>query len=200
MTRTACPHEVRETVLTLTNWGHLYANTTKPVLLNLADKVACGKFDAVKAVKAFRSVVETGLRDKEWNVVYGTWRPSVASRDAAAVELFERYKEELRELACDAVGPEFVAVDVCEWDHDGYGNPTARHHVYTSTADGGRVRLLTDRKCRRQQVGYGDRFDSVPEALKKAGINPAWYEFTGKAGDRSEDSLIANYRRRPVTV
>lgn len=198
--RTACPHEVRETVLTLTNWGHLYADHTKPLLLNLAHKVDRGTFDAVKAVKAFRNIVETGMRDNEWNIVYGTWRPSVASRNQAAADMFDSYKEQLTELAYEAIGAEFVAVDVCDWDHDGYGNPTARHHVYTSTSDGGRVRLLSDRKGRRMQVGYGDRFDSCPDALRKVGINPAWYEFTGQTGDRSDDSLIANYRRRIVTL
>lgn len=200
MTREACNHEVTETVLTLTNWGHLYAQQTKPVLQNLAEKISRGTFDAGKAVKAFRNVIETGLRDKEWEIVYGTWRPSVASRNAAAARMFDSYKEELTELAYEAIGPDYLAVDVCDWDHDSYGNPTARHHVYTSTTDGGRVRLLSDRKGRRMQVGYGDRFASCPEAMRKVGINPDWYEFTGKTGDRSDDSLIANYRRRMVTI
>lgn len=199
-TRTACPHEVRETVLTLANWGHLYADHTKPLLLNLAHRIDRGTFDAAKAVKGFRNIVETGMRNSEWNVVYGTWRPSVASRNQAAAEMFDSYKEELTELAYESIGAEFLAVDVCDWGHDGSGNPTARHHVYTSTSDGGRVRLLSDRKCRRQQVGYGDRFDSCPDALRKVGINPAWYEFTGQTGGRSDDSLIANYRRRMVTI
>lgn len=194
----ACEHEARETALTLIN-NQAFYDLAQPTIANLAGKLAALKFDATKAPAAFVQLINAGIRSHEWAIVYGTWRPTVASRKLAAVEILDHYRDQICEKAAELIGPEYVAVDVCEWAHDMNGNPTARHHVYTSTEDGGRVRLLTPRKVRRDQVGYGDRLDGCWDAMCKAGLRPAWYELTGTTGDRSDDSLIANYRRRPVT-
>jgi hypothetical protein len=194
----ACEHEARETALTLIN-NQAFYDLARPTIDTLAAKLAVVKFDATKAPAAFVNLINTGIRSHEWATVYGTWRPSVASRKLAAVEILDHYRDQICEKAAELIGPEYMAVDVCEWAHDMSGNPTARHHVCTSTEDGGCVRLLTPRKVRRDQVGYGDRLDGCPGALRKAGFRPEWYELTGTTGDRSADSIIANYRRRPVT-
>ena len=114
--------------------------------------------------------------------------------------MLDSYNEELRELAAGAIGPEYLAVDVNNFARDTNGNPTAQHHIYTSTEDGGRVRLLNDRKVRRAQVGYGDYTDGVRETLRKNGIRLEHYEQSGKDGDRSADSIVVTFKRREIAL
>lgn len=192
--------EAREVTLTLINSSELYRNQVKPVIANLAQHIAAGRFSADKAQKSFLNLIRVGMDSKEWATVYGTWRPSVAARKLAAVEMLEHYADEIRELAAELIGPGFLAVDVNNFDHDSNGNPTAQHHVYTSTSEGGLVRLVNSRKVRREQVGYGDYTDGVRDALKKAGYSPALYEQTGKTGRRTDDSIIVTFQRKAITV
>lgn len=191
--------EVNDVLLTLIHNGKFY-ESVQPAIKNLAAKVACCKFDKEKAPKIFENAINSFMMSKEWLHIYGEWRPSVKVRKAVAVEMFDYYSDLIVETAESLIGPEFVAVDVCDWGHDSSGNPTARHHVYTSTVDGGRVRLLNDRKVRRQQVGYGDRLDSCQEAIGKAGVLQQWYALKNVTGSRSDDSIVAVYERIEVKI
>jgi hypothetical protein len=199
MAKQACIEAARETALTLINNAAFYGAAV-PVLDNLARKLATGKYDAAKAPKAFVPMITRAISGKEWAIVYGDWRPTGADRLAAAGIILDHYADQIREKAEDLIGPAFLCVDVCNWSHDMYGNPTAQHHIYSSTDEGGRVRLLNDRKVRRAQVGYGDRLDNCPDALRKSGFKPEAYELTGTDGDRSADSILANYRRLPLAI
>lgn len=90
--------------------------------------------------------------------------------------------------------PDYLAVEICDWSTSSMGNPIARHYVYTSTPEGCMVRLLTSRKTRAVDVGYGDRLDSCPAAIKRAGFKFSDYALVKVGGDRYA-GMVALYKR-----
>lgn len=198
MTRTIESHE---TALTLINQASFYADA-KDLMQVLALNVAKGTYEPVKAVNAFTRLISKHVNGgKEWREVYAPWKPTVADRKLAAVEMLEHYSEELAEMATDMIGPEFVQVKIDSFDHDMYGNPTARHVVASSTNEGGMVkRLSASWDPRRVQVGYGDRTAGVTDALRKAGILEHNYRKLVVDGSRSEGSIVVLFKRKPFKV
>lgn len=189
----ACEHEITETFLTLTNWKHLYTGATQTVIANLADKLVKGKFDKEKAAKAFLNVVEIGLKDKQWNIVYGDWKPNTASRSVVAKDMLDKYKDEICEKAESLAGPEYVIVWVENFSHDINGNAVAQHLVFDDKGT-----LLSSQKPRREQIGFTDHLDACKPAMTKAGILSAWYELEWVEGSRSEGKIAATYKRMPI--
>ena len=199
MTRTMESHE---TALTLINQASFYADA-KEVMQAQAARIVKGTYSRDKAVAAFTRLISQHVNGgKEWREVYAPWKPTVADRKLAAVEVLEHYSEQLAEIAADLMGPEWVQVNITDFDHDSFGNPTARHLVFTSTDEGGMVkRLNADWKPRRLQVGYANtRDDSVGTALASVGIKMHNYTSRGYEGSRSDGEVRILFERNAVKV
>lgn len=189
---------VREVVLTLINNREFY-DSVKPVIENLAKKMAHKKYVHEQAPKAYENAVKAFLTTKEWATVYGTWRPSVADRMVASVDIRDYYHEQVYEQAAELIGPEYVSVRVSSFDNDSCGNPNAQHVVFTSTEDGGCVKKLTSSWTpRRDQVGYGDYTDGCLSAMSKVGLWLGWYTRVSTKGSRSEGEIVVLYKRNDI--
>lgn len=197
MTRTI---ESQETALTLINQVSFYADV-KDLMQTLAARIVAGKFDEAKALNGFTRLISQHVNGgAEWRKVYAPWKPTVADRKLAAVEMLEHYSEQLREIAEDLAGPEWVQVNIGDFGSDVSGNPTARHLVFSSTSDGGMVkRLSASWDPRRADIGYGDRLDSVPDALRKAGILPHNYTQVKCEGNRTNE-IVVLFNRNAIKV
>lgn len=192
--------DVREAVLFLTNDADFYGQT-RHVRENLAKHLAAGKWDADKAAKVYGVCISNAQKSASWGIVYGAWKLAKVDREQAARELVESYAEEISGIAADLIGPEFLAIEVADFAHDVYGNPTAMHIVGTSTETGGFVkRLSASWKVRRAQVGYGDYTDGCADGAKKCGIKLDRYTRHMLTGSRSEDSILVIYKRNELTA
>jgi len=197
MTRTIESHE---TALTLINQASFYADV-KDLMQTLAARIVAGKFDAAKAVNGFTRLISQHVNGgAEWRKVYAPWKPTMADRKLAAAEMLEHYGEQLLEIADDMAGPLWVQVVIKDFGTDLNGNPTARHLVFSSTETGGMVKRLTGSwDPRRADIGYGDRLDSVPDAMRKAGLFPHNYQQVKLEGNRTNE-IIVLFVRKPFNV
>ncbi len=102
--------------------------------------------------------------------------------------------------------PESVSIEVFDWSHDTFGNPTAHHLILWSNGktgaayDGGSYRSR-----RRVQVGYGDKITGglVPR-LEELFPGTVWRMDGEPDGDRSAGRAFVRYVRdhdaEPVPV
>lgn len=94
--------EVRELVLFIENDEPLYRQRWQPILKNLANKKAQGKYDREKAIKLFMYLMEDGA--KRYSTEFGgVWNQTfnVPTRKAAAREFAENFEAEYKTGAYD---------------------------------------------------------------------------------------------------
>lgn len=108
--------DVDDLVLFATNDGDLYRQSAKPIIENLAKKMAKGAYDPTAALKAWGYFVENGARKYAWEVArkrkpgtMGWYQQGVdgnglfpkSARDAAARDVAAHYAEELEDRAAE---------------------------------------------------------------------------------------------------
>ena len=94
---TVDPDAVRELVMYAENDGRLYERLAQPIMLNLARKLAAGKFDRALAVKGMVPLADEAAKGytKEFGTGSGFGIFSAATRRAAAADLLAGYMEEI---------------------------------------------------------------------------------------------------------
>jgi hypothetical protein len=94
---TVDPDAVRDLVLYAQNDGRLYERLAQPIMLNLARKLAAGKFDRALAVKGMVPLADEAAKGytKEFGTGSGFGIFSAATRRAAAADLLAGYMEEI---------------------------------------------------------------------------------------------------------
>lgn len=80
-------HEAQELVLYIENDGDLYRQQNVPILRNLANKAAQGKYDHQKAIKLWMYLMDNGAKKyaKEFGGTWNTMFPVAARKEAAKV-------------------------------------------------------------------------------------------------------------------
>lgn len=80
-------HEAQELVLYIENDGDLYRQQNQPILRNLANKAAQGKYDHQKAIKLWLYLMDNGAKKyaKEFGGTWNTMFPVAARKEAAKV-------------------------------------------------------------------------------------------------------------------
>lgn len=180
--RQANEHQVRELELYAINDHDTYTAATLPTLRNLANKARRGKYDRALALRAWYHVAEYAAKryakefatPSDWHRLF-----SVADRRAAAATLAEYYHEALINETRAHIGPQIVTVELHDWAHDMYGNPTAHHTLISETA------VESTRGGKRLDVGYSNNRDEGTYTMfKRAGIDREWYSVESAEIDR----------------
>lgn len=165
----------RELALWGTNTGELYFQRAKPIIVNLARKMATGNFDESRAVVAFSYWAEAAARQyaKEFSV--GThWAEmfNPATRLSAAAQALAHYREQIEGAAEDFRNAKRWSVSAIRAEHTGhfFDRKTMRFFGDTSASFGvhcedGAIYVVRVKSAKGSTVGKRWRFNPETGAI-----------------------------------